>query len=494
MQLLRRTLPALLILCLVTRVPGSGQTMPVAAEPQPFAWNQDAYWDLLENQFRQALTFGCQGLVVTIDTTLAKLAALTDSLGARSYQPGDSIFSTIETTMFALGPEIGGCREKLPLYMAAFDRLRSAIKAQSVGWDMNRKETRIRMYRLLYGGRTAVEQVMLQLPPDSIPALSLGEAVASVTPAAKVLGVTIHSGDILLSRGGAPVSALIARGNDFQGNFSHVALVYIDSVTNEVSIIESHIERGVAIADLDEYLRDTKLRVMVLRLRPDLPAMRADPMLPHKAAAYMLGRARGEHIPYDLEMDFTDSSRMFCSEVVSQAYRHVGVTLWMGMSHISAPGLRNWLGLLGVTHFWTQEPSDLEYDPQVQVVAEWRDPATLVKDQTDNAIIDVMLESAEQGATLRCLWYMLPVAQAMRVYSIVLNWCDRVGPVPEGMSATAALRMKWFAARHAKIKEHLMPLIETFRAQNGFAPPYWELIKLARQAQGQVPPSDFCIW
>ena len=66
----------------------------------------------------------------------------------------------------------------------------------------------------------------------------------SATPSAEILGVIVHSGDILISRGGAPTSALIARGNDYPGNFSHVALVHIDEKTNSISIIESHIERG----------------------------------------------------------------------------------------------------------------------------------------------------------------------------------------------------------------------------------------------------------
>ena len=49
----------------------------------------------------------------------------------------------------------------------------------------------------------------------------------------------------------------------------------------------------------------------------------------------------------------------------------------MDISRISAPGTRQWLAALGVKRFDTQEPSDLEYDPQLRVVAEWRDPQTL---------------------------------------------------------------------------------------------------------------------
>ncbi|MGH7495927.1 MAG: hypothetical protein ACREOO_26535 [bacterium] len=117
--------------------------------------------------------------------------------------------------------------------------------------------------------RAALEEAMLQTPAEGLPALAWREHEPSQTPATKILGVTIHSGDILVSRGGAPTSALIARGNDYPGNFSHIALVHVDEQTSLASIIEAHIERGVAMATLEEYLRDKKLRVMVLRLRLD---------------------------------------------------------------------------------------------------------------------------------------------------------------------------------------------------------------------------------
>jgi hypothetical protein len=345
---------------------------------------------------------------------------------------------------------------------------------------MNSIEARDRLYRLLYGSRTAVEEVMLQATGD-LPALIRSTDEASATPSAEMLGVTLHSGDILVSRGGAPTSALIARGNDYPGNFSHVALVHIDEASREISIIESHIEVGVAVADVEQYLGDTKLRILVLRLRADHPAIAANPLLPHQAAFLALERANREHIAYDFQMNYSDNATLFCSEVASDPYRQLGVTLWMGISRISSPGVRSWLAAFGVRHFVTQEPADLEYDPQLRVVAEWRDPETLWKDHLDNAVIDAMLECAEAGERLNYDWYMLPLGRLAKGYSMVKNLLGSAGPVPEGMSATAALTNEWFSRRHAAIKNRLIVLADEFRTNNGYRPPYWELVRLARQ-------------
>src|SRR2546422_1922864 len=114
-------------------------------------------------------------------------------------------------------------RSTLFPYTTLFRSLREAIKWQSRRWDVAGDAARARLYRSLYGLRGAVEEVMLH-HPDSVTALLDGRHEPSATPATTVHGVEIHSGDILVSRGGYPTSALIARGNDYPGNFSHIAL------------------------------------------------------------------------------------------------------------------------------------------------------------------------------------------------------------------------------------------------------------------------------
>jgi hypothetical protein len=466
----------------VLLIPGDEILPPKHADRIPFIWNQDAYWKSLEEIFRAVRNMSRDSLNLHIETKSNEIdSELIIISSAKTVMPDDPRWREIEKGMFELGPEIAANPEKLDQYANLFGRLRNIVKSKSTGWEMNSQIARDRIYRLIYGGRAAIEEIMLQAPPEKVRALYNGLPESSQTPSATMLGVTIHSGDILVSRGGAPTSALIARGNDYPGNFSHVALAFIDS-TGKISILEAHIERGVTISSLDKYLRDTKLRIMVLRLRSNLPQLIRDPMLPHKAASLALRRAEAGHIAYDFEMDFNDHKKLFCSEVASAPYDDLGVKLWMGTSSISTRGISSWLSKFGVTHFETQEPSDLEYDPQLTVVAEWRDPETLFKDHIDNAIIDEMLGEAENGQDLKYDWYMLPIARAFKAYSMVLNLAGEVGPVPEGMTAKSALYHKWFNRKFSVLKAQVLLGAEEFNRDNGYIPPYWELVDLARKA------------
>ncbi|HVN30923.1 MAG TPA: YiiX/YebB-like N1pC/P60 family cysteine hydrolase [Thermoanaerobaculaceae bacterium] len=467
-------------------VPARRPVSPHAAAGTPFAWHEDARWEALEAAFLQARSAGCEALAPRIQQTLGAGHRLLDNVISSQPAPQNASFDDLERTTFDLGSMVAACPQTIPDYLAFAGRMRSVVKRQSRSWGMGEPATRDRLYRLLYGGRAAVEEAMLQAPRAEAPALLRGEDEPSSTPSAEILGVRIHSGDILVSRGGAPTSALIARGSDYPGNFSHVALVHVDGGSGAASVVEAHIERGVAVATLPEYLKDVKLRVMVLRLRADLPQIATNPNLPHEAATAALADARRHHIAYDFAMDFSDHRKLFCSEVASAAYEPFGITLWMRLSTVSSPGLARWLAGFGVTHFRTQEPSDLEYDPQLVVVAEWRDPATLFADHVDNAVVDAMLEGAERGATLDYPWSLLAPARLAKFYSCVLNAFGLVGPVPEGLSAEGALRTQRFDQIHAAIRDRLRHASQQFERVHGYVPPYWELVKLAREASLEI--------
>ena len=106
-----------------------------------------------------------------------------------------------------------------------------------------------------------------------------------------------------------------------------------------------------------------------------------------------------------------------------------------------------------------------------------------MQDRLDNAVVDVMLEDAERGEQIQYYWYMLPFGRLAKGYSWVLNQFGDHGPVPEGMSATSALKNEWFSERHHAIREQLREMAIAFKESQGYEPPYWVLIKLAKAAK-----------
>ena len=464
-------------------IPEPAPSTPRGAGKQPFVWKQDRLWVELENHFNQARAAGCQSLHSRIASASSELHTTLDQISSASLPPEARVFTNLETGLFQLAPMVAACPEGLDDYIALATRIRSEMKTQSQHWDLKTPQARERLYRLLFGARMALEEVMLQAPASiEIPQIIPGADIASQTPSASLGSIRIHSGDILLSRGGAPTSALIARGNDYPGSFSHVALVHVDEKSHRASVVESHIERGVVVSSLEDYLAEKKLRIVLLRLRPDLPQLVADPMLPQKAAASARAQAESMRIPYDFAMDYQHHERQFCSEVVSAAYEPSGLHLWQGMTFISSPTITAWLGSLGVKHFETLEPADLEYDSQLGVVAEWRDREALFKAHVDDAVTDVMLEEAKPGEALPYQTLLLPVTRLAKAYSFVLNLFGKVGPIPEGMRATSALRVKRFRNDHAARTSQVLAGSQEFKKTNGYNPPFWVLRSLAQRA------------
>lgn len=474
---LRRGALGLLGAGLLLSIPECSPEVPQGPGNEPFVWDRDALWSRLEQLHDRVRTDGCP---TTAAPPLPHLETVVDALERDRPGPDDPRWEELEAGVFESAALVAACGEGLSPLLALRARLRRVAKDASQAWPVDRN-SRDRLYRLLYGARAAIEEVLLQLPDSPALALEPGEDEPSAAPSVMIEGVRIHSGDLLLSRGGAPTSAFIARGSDYPGNFSHVALVHV-SEAGVASAIEAHIERGVTIADTRAYFSDKKLRIAVLRLRADHPALQGDPMLPHRVATEALEEARSRHIPYDFTMNVEDSSERFCSEVASAAYGSAGVELWRHLSTFSSPGLARWMAGFGVRHLQTHGPSDLEYDPQLRVVAEWHDPQTLFDDHVDNAVIDAMLEQAEAGAPLDHDAWMLPIARVLKAYSAVLVALGGEGPVPEGMSATTALRAKWLAQRHAEIEAQLMERVAAYQAEHGRRPPYWTLVALARDS------------
>lgn len=486
-NILLRIIIGLAALYLLLLIPNADESVAKAAAGKtPFVWNQDLVWHEMENNFKEAKKLPNQKRDSFIQNWKMLIGKQFNNLPDTSIAYNDVRLHKIEMSLFNAAPYFALDSADARSYIVSCDIFRGYIKEKSTQWNVNDTAVKNTLYKLFYGVRAAAEEVMLQTEVlnNAYPAFSTQDE-KSAAPYTTVFGVKVHSGDLLVSRGGAEVSALISRGNDYPGNFSHVALIYIDEKTNQPYLIEAHIEKGVALSSVEKYIADKKLRFMVLRLRNGLLAMQKDSLLPHKAAKAAYEEALRRHIPYDFKMNFYDSTAMFCSEVASFAYKTRGVQLWQNISTISSPGIVNWLHDFGVENFVTQMPSDLEYDPQLSIIAEWCDKETLYKDHIDNAAMDALLERANAGEKIGYNIWMLPVARVLKAWSWIKNQFGKEGIIPEGINATRALKNETFVAMHKAVKEKLQQQADVFTKQNGYRPPYWQLVKFANEAAKQ---------
>lgn len=448
----------------------------------PFIWGQDKLWDQLEISFQNAKKIPSAEL----DSIVSHLSIETDNLFNENkdklLKPEDTFYSSIEKRFFQIAPLIAAQKNKSDWHIRFYNKVRKKLKSDSRNWDMNKASSRNATYRILYGMRATVEEILIQSSDDDFVSTMFVSNEPSVVPFVNVLGIKVYSGDLLISRGGAEVSAFISRGNDYPGNFSHVAIIHIDKETNKPYFVEAHIEKGVAIASLEDYLNDKKLRFMVMRPRADLPQMIENPMLPYEASTYIFNESQTRHIPYDFKMDYYDSAAMFCSEVGSYAYKQKGIKLWEFESTISSHGIINWLNVFGVENFVTQMPSDLEYDPMLSVVAEWRNKEVLFQDHLDNAVMDALISRANEGENLDYNIWLLPIARTIKAYSFFLSLVGKEGVIPEGMDAVTALKNNDFVERFNTIKTLTESKIKSFKKENDYLPPYWQMVKMAEES------------
>jgi hypothetical protein len=452
-------------------------------ESHSFRWDRAELFEKLEEDFRASRSSSLEATREIFDGLEQDgLSTLEEIERSGSSVPVDAL-ARLESIQFGLAAHAGAHATLLPRAHGFVQEARITVMRSARAWPLDRAEVHAAVYRVIYGGRSAIEEALAQTGSDVLAALVHLEDIPSSTPWTEVAGVRVHSGDILLSRGGAPTSALIARGNDFPGIFSHAALVHVARETGEATVIEALIERGTVLSTPEEYLEAKKLRILLLRPRPELGVLELDPLAPHEAAAAMLARVREGEVRYDFSMDWKDPGRFFCSEVPYHAYRAVGIDLWAVQSDMSGPGLVRWLASMGVRHFTTLVPSDLEYDPRLGAVAEWRDISTLRQHRFDNVTLDVLLEGADRGDRLGYAWYHLPAARLVKGWSVAEAFLGGVPAIPRGMSASTALRVDALSHRiHPALRARIEEKAATFLDEKGYEAPYWALVEMAREA------------
>lgn len=180
-----------------------------------------------------------------------------------------------------------------------------------------------------------------------------------------------QSGDILLTRSSSFLSAIIARIGDEDSQFSHGAMIHVDE-KGEIQVIEALIETGVIITPYEEWRENNHhARALIFRHHNEKLAKKAAQKLYDVIQERL---AAHDPILYDFGMDDSNTNQFFCSELVQYAFRLAGDTKLPAFT-TSFKSFQNHSFLHDLTIKVENgfSPGDLEVEPQINLVGEWRD-------------------------------------------------------------------------------------------------------------------------
>ncbi len=214
----------------------------------------------------------------------------------------------------------------------------------------------------------------------------------------------ICQGDIIISKGEAGSSSFLARVADYPGNFSHSTTPYIDTNKNTF-MVEAFIEDGVKLRNpAKDYINDPKTKMMIYR-NTNRAIVKEGVTSVDMIVKKIFDRLGGKDptttasFEYDFKMDASNSERLFCSEVAYYAYtlnpsipggqNPYATPYW---SSVDDPNRNLVLSqfLSANTHF--PAPSDVELNPNYEIVSMQFNPSKLSADRMRIALIDVLME------------------------------------------------------------------------------------------------------
>ena len=182
----------------------------------------------------------------------------------------------------------------------------------------------------------------------------------------------LKTGDVLVIRGNANVSAMIARLGDEESIFSHSAIVGEDQ-NKEKYIVEALIPYGLVHKPLNDWLKETRdARVAVYRFNDAAMSEKAGRMI------FDYASQEGKDALYDFAMDESDQTRLFCSEVAQYGYSLASNgNITLPKYRTAAYKLRtstSFFDDMGIkTEGSVLSPADIEVDPRFELVLDFRD-------------------------------------------------------------------------------------------------------------------------
>ncbi len=254
-----------------------------------------------------------------------------------------------------------------------------------------------------------------------------------------VTGSSLKSGDILLSRGNAFTGAVISRIGRVDNQFSHLAIVYVADgsikeflnrdkvmqpfVPGQTYVLEAVLDNGLQVVTLDFYLKEDKTRLAHFRYVGNGTQSEAELQRLRTTAAQELAKmAATGKTPYNFSMDMNSRETLFCSQAVAFAYSRACDELNMdcqtsALATAENTGhsypfpilstviekndrgeyvnqLANMLQLEGEKVF---APSDVDMDPQIELVGEWRQYKNIAGRRIHDMIFTKIFQWMEQG-------------------------------------------------------------------------------------------------
>ena len=206
----------------------------------------------------------------------------------------------------------------------------------------------------------------------------------------KFSNLSFKSGDVIILRGTSALSALVSNITDTPSSYSHAVMVYIDG-NNRRWGIEALVGRGVVVQKLDDILSEGVPRVIVYRYHYSKIATQAG------RAAFQLAQpdSQGKIIPYDTQLNLTDDSAVYCSEMIRVIFSRAtqgNLLLPTFPSTIGGkfPGIRKALALQ-FQKFSVFSPLDIDLESHFDLVAEWRDFNATVNYRIKDQLIKTVL-------------------------------------------------------------------------------------------------------
>jgi hypothetical protein len=225
-----------------------------------------------------------------------------------------------------------------------------------------------------------------------------GRPMSWITPSGYLRGFeqtdfAFEDGDVVVGLGNSSLSSLISQITNTPSRYSHAFIVR--KRAGKMTTLESLVETGVKEFPLKHFSKDPYNQLTVLRWKGGNRRQVA------ASASDWAKSFADREAPYDMEMDFSEDEKIYCSELIVKAYaRATGVSperLFTHQSKITSQAVRNFAGLMGVKKSVFFSPGDLFNTDYFEVVADYRKPGDLMRSWELYLMGDLFMERINGG-------------------------------------------------------------------------------------------------